>query len=47
MQENILFWQALGLGNGWKVIKSEMDVAGQQLKLWLDFERGTYFACPK
>lgn len=47
MQENILFGKALGLGNGWKVIKSEMDVAGQQLKLWLDFETGSYFACPK
>ena len=47
MQENILFGQALGLGSGWKVIKSEMDVAGQQLKLWLDFESGSYFACPK
>jgi transposase len=47
MQENILFGQALGLGNGWKVTKSEMDVAGQQLNLWLDFERGAYFACPK
>lgn len=47
MQENILFGQALGLGNGWKVTKSEMDIVGQQLKLWLDFEAGSYFACPK
>ncbi len=47
MQENILFGQALGLGSGWKVTKSEMNLAGQQLNLWLDFEAGCYFACSK
>ena len=26
-------------------MKSEMNVEGQQLKLWLDFEAGSQFAC--
>ena len=46
MDANVLFGMALGLGSGWKVEKSEMDVAGRQLKLWLDFEPGSHFACP-
>ena len=37
----------LGLGSGWKVVKSEMDVAGRELKIWLDFEAGSQFACPR
>ena len=45
MDANTLFGMALGLGNGWKVVKSEMDVEGKQLKLWLDFEAGSQFAC--
>ena len=47
MDANVLFGKALGLGSGWKVIKSEMDVAGQELKIWLDFESGSQFACPR
>ena len=39
MDANVLFGKALGLGDGWKVVKSEMDVEGRQLKLWLDFEK--------
>jgi transposase len=46
MDANVLFGMALGLGSGWKVDKSEMDIAGRQLKLWLDFEGGSHFACP-
>jgi transposase len=45
MDANTLFGMALGLGNGWKVVKSEMDVEGKQLKLWLDFEAGSQFEC--
>ena len=45
MDANTLFGMALGLGSGWKVMKSEMNVEGQQLKLWLDFEAGSQFAC--
>ena len=46
MNANTLFEMALGLGSGWKVVNSEMDVAGRQLTLWLDFEAGSQFACP-
>jgi transposase len=47
MEANLLFARALGLGNGWKVIKSEMNVEGRRLGLWLDFEAGAQFACPQ
>jgi transposase len=47
MDANVLFEKALGLGSGWKVVKSEMDVAERRLQLWLDFEKGAQFACPK
>jgi transposase len=45
MDANNLFGMALGLGNGWKVAKSEMDVERRQLRLWLDFATGSQFAC--
>ena len=47
MEANLLFEQALGLGNGWNVVKSEMNVESRQLKLWLDFQAGSQFACPR
>jgi transposase len=47
MDTNSLFGRALGLGDGWKVINSEMDVASQRLSLSLDFAAGSYFACPQ
>ena len=47
MDANVLFSKALGLGSGWKVVKSEMDVEGRELKLWLDFEPGSLLACPQ
>lgn len=47
MDANKLFEMALGLGSGWKVVKSEMDVATRQLKIWLDFEVGSQFECPE
>lgn len=47
MDANLLFERALGLGNGWKVVKSEMNVAERRLRLWLDFEVGVQFACPQ
>ena len=47
MDANVLFGKALGLGSVWKVVKSEMDVAGRELKIWLDFETGSQFACPQ
>jgi transposase len=47
MDSNILFTKALGLGPGWKVVASKMDVAGRELRLRLDFERGAHFPCAK
>jgi transposase len=47
MDANKLFEMALGLGNGWKVVKSEMDVTDRELKIWLDFAPGSQFACPQ
>jgi transposase len=47
MDANLLFEKALGLGNGWKVVKSEMNVPERRLELWLDFEAGAQFACPQ
>ena len=35
---NVFFCKALGLGSGWKVVKSEMDAGGRELKLCLDFD---------
>jgi hypothetical protein len=46
IDSNVLFGKALGLGSGWKVVKSEMDVAGRELKIWLDFEPGPHFVLP-
>jgi hypothetical protein len=47
MDANVLFGKALGLGSGWKVVMSEMDVEGRELKIWLNFESGSQFACPQ
>jgi len=47
MDAHVLFGQALGLENGWKVVKSEMAVEQRQLRLWLDFESGLHFPCPE
>jgi len=47
MDSNVLFTKALGLGSNWKVVESEMDVAGRELRLRLDFERGAHFPCAK
>lgn len=47
MDANKLFGMALGLDNGWKVVKSEMDVGCRELKIWLDFTTGLRFPCPQ
>jgi transposase len=46
MDELGLFTAALGLSRPWRVTRSEFDVEGSQLDLYLDFERGARFACP-
>ena len=40
MDANV-FREKAGLGSGWKVVKSEMDVAGREFKIWLDSETGS------
>jgi len=47
MDTNKLFEMALGMGSGWKVVKSEMDVGTRQLRIWLDFGEGSQFECPE
>ncbi len=47
MDSNVLFTKALGLGPGLKVVTSEIDVVGRELRLRLDFERGARFPCAK
>lgn len=44
MDANTLFSQALGLGDQWNVVKSEMVAPQRQLRLKLDFPAGTKFA---
>ncbi len=40
-----LFKAALGLGEPWRVTRSDFDVAQGRLDLYLDFPRGARFAC--
>jgi transposase len=44
MDELGLFTAALGLSAPWRVTRTEFD--GVQLELYLDFPRGSRFACP-
>jgi len=46
MDELGLFTAALGLSGPWRVVRTEFDVEGTRLDLYLDFERGARFACP-
>ncbi|PZS21755.1 MAG: ISL3 family transposase [Pseudonocardiales bacterium] len=46
MDELGLFTAALGLSGPWRVMRSEFDAEATQLDLYLDFERGSRFACP-
>jgi hypothetical protein len=42
-----LFQIALGLASPWRVDRSEFDVAGKRLDLYMDFHPGGTFACPE
>lgn len=46
MDANKLFEIALGLGSGWKVENSEIEMDASTLKLWLRFQPGSLFSCP-
>jgi Transposase and inactivated derivatives len=42
-----LFKDALGLDQPWQVTRSDFDVAAGRLDLYLNFPRGSRFACPE
>jgi transposase len=46
MDTNALFTQALGLVNPWQVIDLQFDADGKQLRIRVDFARGSTFPCP-
>jgi transposase len=45
MRDTDLFQLALGLSSPWMVTRSEFDAEGGQLDLYVDFPRGSRFAC--
>jgi transposase len=45
MRDTDLFQLALGLSSPWMVARSEFDAEGGQLDLYVDFPRGSRFAC--
>lgn len=47
MNELLLFQKALNLGDNWQVIKTDFKQENQELHIYLDFEPGVSFACPK
>lgn len=46
MQDTTLFQQALGLVKPWHVAKCSFSSDTQRLDIWIDFQRGSAFACP-
>ena len=46
MDELGLFTAALGLTAPWRVVRTEFDVEGARLDLYLGFGRGAQFPCP-
>ena len=45
MQDTDLFQMALGLSSQWKVTRSAFSAENGQLDLYVDFQRGSRFAC--
>ena len=46
-QEAMLFQLALGIQSPWKVTEIELDTSANKLDIYIDFERGATFQCPK
>ena len=46
MQDTTLFQQALGLVGPWHVTKCSFSTDAERLDIWIDFQRGSAFACP-
>jgi transposase len=47
MDANALFAAALQLSPPWKVVNSEFDKEEGELSIWVDFQAGSRFACPR
>jgi len=47
MRDIDLFRMALGIEPPWVVMKSTFDGAAKRLGIYLDFARGSRFACPQ
>ena len=47
MRDTDLFGMALGIGSPWAVKRSAFDAATKRLDIYLDFARGSRFACPQ
>jgi transposase len=47
MRDTDLFQVALGLSSPWTVMRVEFDAADGRLDLYVDFPRGSRFACPE
>ena len=46
MDETTLFQQALGVHAPWRVTRCWFSAETQRLDIWIDFQRGSAFACP-
>ena len=46
MQDTELFHHLLGLAKPWSVSRVDLNVAGQQVDIWIEHERGTRWSCP-
>ena len=46
-QEALLFQTALGIQPPWKVTEIELNIKDSKLDIYIDFDRGETFPCPK
>ena len=46
LEDTTLFQQALGVQTPWQVTKCVFSTETERLDIWLDFQRGSGFACP-
>lgn len=47
MNDSELFSRALGLQEPWQVVDVQFDAEQRRLDLWIDFPKGSRFACPE
>ena len=46
MQDTELYRHILGLAEPWSVSRVELNVARQQVDIWIEHEKGTRWSCP-